>query len=206
VNQLLDPNSHLKKAINISLKSFKLISIQHSILREPSTKINITIPSNEAFYGNDYMEVFGIKKNAFDKFFILKEYLGRENEMKFISFLESQEEVVWWHKQDNHGKDVFGVEYLDFDSRFKVFYPDFIIKTVENFYIVDTKAGITAQSNQTAEKNKSLQKWIENNPYVSDKLVKGGIVIERYPYWMINEEFEYKYENTSDWKMINFDN
>ena len=40
-------------------------------------------------------------------------YIVKENEEKFIKFLESQKNIIWWHKQDDSGRDVFAVEYFN---------------------------------------------------------------------------------------------
>lgn len=129
--------------------------------------------------------------------------MGKENEEKFIEYLESQTNVMWWHKQSDSGRSVFAIEYYDTQEKKKsLFYPDFIIKTAKKLFVLDTKSGNTAKSIQTADKNNALQSWIENNQPKYDFEVIGGIVRESYPNWLINCKKEYIYENSSDWGVL----
>jgi len=118
--------------------------------------------------------------------------------------LESQKNIIWWHKQDNSGRNVFAIEYFDTqEKKNRLFYPDFIIKTKNKVYFVDPKNDITAKSQETADKNKALQKWIKKNQSIYDFEIDGGIVIEKYPDWKINRKENYSYENEKDWEILN---
>ena len=55
-------------------------------------------------------------------------------------------------------------------------------------WIIDTKAGITAESNDTKYKAEALQEWLK-----SRKGFKGGIAVKDASGWKINKNKEYSY-------------
>lgn len=97
------------------------------------------------------------------------------------------------------GRNVFAIEYFDTqEKRNRLFYPDFIARTKSKVYFVDPKNDITAKSQETADKNKTLQKWIKKNQSKYDFEIDGGIVIEKHYDWKINRSEKYVYENEKD--------
>ena len=220
VNELLKESSKLKTVISKALKAFrKKYEIE---IREKEEKdvFNLELPEKEVSFTDDYEKIQEIKsennlfdhkqktikisQNAYEEFYLKKEYNGRKNEISFIQFLESQKNIIWWHKQDNSGRNVFAIEYFDTQEKTnRLFYPDFIVKTKNKVYFVDPKNDITAKSQETADKNKSLQKWIKKNQSKYDFKIDGGIVIEKYPDWKINRKENYFYENEKDWEILN---
>jgi len=205
VNELLKESSALKNAINKALKEFrKKYEIE---VKEKETRdiFYLKVPESNSSFTEDFEKIEGISKNVYKEFYNRKKYLGKINEEKFISHIESQTDVIWWHKQSESGRSVFAIEYYDTQEKInRLFYPDFIIKTANKLFILDTKSGITAKSQQTADKNNALQKWIENNRSKYNFEIIGGIVRESYPNWLINYKKNYVYENSSDWEMIEF--
>jgi type III restriction enzyme len=220
VNDLLKTESHLKKAINKSLIDFREkyeIKIKENDKKE---ELEVLLPPDEVSYTDDYSEIVNsdlsnifdgnseithINKNVYNKFYLKKVYNGRINELKFINYLENQENVEWWHKQPDSGRDVFAIEYLDSqEKKSRLFYPDFIIKTTKNLYILDTKSGITARTSETKDKAEALQKWIKNNQDKYNFNIIGGIVNWEYPNWQINKKESYVYESDKDWEVLNF--
>ena len=96
--------------------------------------------------------------------------------------MESQKQIIWWHKQDDSGRDAFAIEYFDTkENKNRLFYPDFIIRTKSRVCLLDPKNDITAKSQETADKSKALQDWIKKNQSKYDFEIVGGIVIEKYP-------------------------
>ncbi len=219
VNELLKESSKLKTVISKALKAFREkyeIEIRE---KEEKDVFDLELPEKEVSFTDDYEEIQEIKpennlfdhkqktteisKNAYEEFYLKKEYSGRKNEISFIQFLESQKNIIWWHKQDNSGRNVFAVEYFDKqENKNRLFYPDFIIKTKSKVYLVDPKNDIIAKSQETADKNKALQKWIKKNQSKYDFEIDGGIVIEKYPNWKINRNENYSYENEKDWDIL----
>jgi type III restriction enzyme len=205
VNELLQESSELKTAISKALKTFRKkyeIEIKE---KEEKEIFDLELPEKETSFTEDFEKIDGITKNVYEEFYNRKQYLGKENEEKFIKFLESQKNIIWWHKQADSGRNSFAVEYFDTqEKKNRLFYPDFIIKTRDKIFLLDPKNDITAKSQETADKSNALQKWIKKNQSKYDFEIDGGIVIEKYPSWNINRESNYIYGNENDWKIFNF--
>jgi len=204
VNELLKNSSVLKTAISKALKDFRQkyeIKIKE---KEEKDIFDLELPAKEASFTEDFDKIEGIQKNAYEEFYNRKKYLGKENEEKFIKFLESQKQIIWWHKQDDSGRDAFAIEYFDTkENKSRLFYPDFVVRTKNLVYLLDPKNDITAKSQETADKSKALQGWIKKNQSKYSFEIIGGIVIEKYPNWSINRKKAYVYENEQDWDILN---
>ena len=204
VNELLEPNSKLKIAIHNALKEFRKTYNIEIKEKEAKEIFEILVPEKEMSFTEDF-EKLEILKNAYNEFYIRKEYHGRENEIRFIQFLETQK-IDWWHKQEDSGRSVFAIEYYDSqEMKNRLFYPDFVVKNRNIVYLLDTKSGITARSGETANKSNALQKWIKKNKSTYDFEIKGGIVIFTYPNWLINRKDNYVYEGQDDWECLNLE-
>lgn len=195
VNDLLKNDSFLKVVINEALIGFRK---EYEIkLKEKDGKeiVNVTIPQNELSFTDDFEEL-EVTKNVYERFFNRKKYKGKENEEDFIKFLEVQENILWWHKQNDSGKENFAIEYFDSqENKERLFYPDFLIMTKENkLFIVDTKKGDTSKSIETKDKAEALQKWIKENKQNYAFGIFGGIVVFEYPVWKINSNKIYEYK------------
>jgi len=203
VNELLNPNSELKKAIHKAFVDFRETYNIKIKEKEEKDIFDLDIPEKEVSFTEDFEEL-EVSKNVYEKFYIKKEYRGKENETKFINFLETQN-IGWWHKQDNSGRNVFAIGYFDAqEKKNRLFYPDFIIKKENKIYLIDTKSGNTAKSQETADKNKALQKWIKDKKDEYDFEIIGGIADFKHPNWRINRKENYVYENKNDWEVLKF--
>jgi len=204
VNELLNQNSELKKAIHRALIDFRKIYNIKIKEKEEKDIFNLEIPEIETSFTDDFEEL-STQKNAYEKFYIKKDYKGKENEVGFINFLESQN-IEWWQKQNDSGRNVFSIEYYDTqENKIRLFNLDFIIKTKNKIYLLDTKLGFTAKSQETADKNKALQIWIKNNKKFYDFELVGGIIDFKHPNWRINRKEKYIYENEKDWENLNIE-
>jgi type III restriction enzyme len=204
VNELLLPNSELKKAIRKALIDFR--ETYNITIKEKQEKdiFELEIPEKENSFTDDFEEL-DVDKSVFEKFYLKKTYNGRKNEIKFIEFIDSQN-VDWWHKQEDSGRNVFAIEYFDSqEKKSRLFYPDFIIKKDNKIYLLDTKSGITAKSQETADKNKALQEWIEDKKDKYSFEIIGGIIDFKHPSWRLNRKENYVYENESDWEELIFE-
>jgi len=200
VNELLKNSSVLKNAISKALKDFRQ---KYGIEIKEKDIFDLELPAKETSFTEDFEKIEGIQKNAYEEFYNRKKYLGKENEERFIKFLESQKQIIWWHKQDDSGRDAFAIEYFDTkENKNRLFYPDFIIRTKNRVYLLDPKNDITAKSQETADKSKALQGWIRKNQSKYSFEIIGGIVIEKYPNWSINRKKIYVYENDQDWDIL----
>lgn len=203
VNELIKESGVLKISISKALKEFRE---KYEIeIREKEEKYiyDLELPEKEASFTEDFERVEGITKNVYEDFYNRKQYLGKENEERFIKFLELQKDIVWWHKQEDSGRGVFAIEYFDTkEKRNRLFYPDFIIRTKNKVFLLDSKNDITAKSQETADKNYALQTWIKKNKTKYRFKIIGGIVIEKYPNWIINRKENYVYESEKDWEIL----
>ncbi|MDE2078995.1 MAG: DEAD/DEAH box helicase family protein [Patescibacteria group bacterium] len=196
VNDLVSSASELAPVIGEALLEYRPIREQEVHKKSARLKRieHIEVP-REALFFTDLYEKLPVKKSAMEPFWIEKGMFGGVNEKSFIEFLESpkNKSIVWWHKNGDSGSEHFSISYHNPDeNREKLFYPDWIIQTKSKVYVVDTKAGITAESNDTRYKAEALQAWLK-----SKKGFDGGIVVQDGPNgWKINRKAEYSYDHT----------
>jgi type III restriction enzyme len=211
VRELLRDGSKLKQAIHISLINFKEGFYKDFVNEQSVEKHNILVPDNENSYTEDYdllNEIQGsekkveIKKSVYKEFYLKKKYDGRDNEVKFIRFLEENENVIWWHKQSDSGKSEFAVEYYNKQKGVDaLFFPDFIIKTLKHIYVLDTKGGFTASEDKAIYKNEALQVWVKTHSKDFSLPIIGGLVKWRHPTWVINTKPQNIKEDTG-WDVL----
>jgi type III restriction enzyme len=186
VNELLNQNSELKKSIQKALIEFRETYNIEIKEKEEKDIFELTIPEQEISFTEDFEEL-NTAKNAYEKLYIKKNYKGRDNEIKFIEFLESQN-IDWWHKQADNGRNSFAIEYYDTqEKKIRLFYPDFIVKKENKVYLLDTKSGNTAKAQETADKSMGLQQWINEKEGNYAFEIIGGITDFKHPNWRINK-------------------
>jgi len=196
VNDLVSPAGALAPAIGDALLAYRPIREQEVNKKAARAKRveHIEIPREALFFTDQYEEL-DVKKSALAPFWMEKNYVGRENEEDFVKFLESpkNKRVEWWHKNGDTGSEHFSISYYNPDeNKEKLFYPDWIMKTKGGVLIVDTKAGITAESKDTKYKAEALQKWIKGK-----KGFDGGIVVKDGPNgWKINRNSKYSHDSS----------
>ena len=204
VNDLLKPDSVLRKVISIALEKYR--PIRQEEVRKKETRIKrveeLEIPRLSLFYTEDYEEVNGLKKNSMEPFYIGKNYTGKKNETDFITYIESKN-VDWWYKNGDSGSEHFSISFYDeVEHKEKLFYPDWIIKIGDKIIILDTKQGLsgTVGSPDTKRKAEALQKWIKEQNKNGRKFV-GGIISNVSGVWKLNNNDEYKVDtNYTEWK------
>ena len=82
-------------------------------------------------------------------FYIRKDYTGRENEIKFIKYLEQKKSALeWWFKNGEASKEFYCLKYFNTATKEDaLFYPDWILKFKDGrIGLFDTKSGFTAQN------------------------------------------------------------
>lgn len=205
VNDLLNPAGVLAPVIGFALAEYRPIREQEVNKRSARAKriVNIEIPREALFFTDQYEEI-AVKKSAMEPFWIEKTFTGRVNEEDFVKFLESpkNKEVVWWYKNGDLGSEYFSISYYNPDeNKEKLFYPDWIVKTKNTVYILDTKSGITASSSDTKYKAEALHNWLEGK-----KAFDGGIVVEDKPNgWKINRNTKYLFDSSmKGWGVLSF--
>jgi type III restriction enzyme len=196
VNDLLSPAGLIAPVIGDALLEYRPIREQEVNKKSARSKRieNIEVP-REALFFTDQYEALPVKKSAMEPFWIEKDYAGRTNEEEFVKFLESSKGVVWWYKNGDSGSEYFSISYYNQDeNKEKLFYPDWIVQTKDTLYIIDTKGGITAESNDTKYKAEALQAWLKGK-----KGFSGGIAVHDHPNgWKINKATKYTFKASFD--------
>jgi len=156
-------------------------------------------------FTDDYEEI-PQKLCALDKLFVLKKYDGKDNETKFIKYIDAKNKKIdWWFKNGNQGKDYFAIKYYNSeDEKEELFYPDWIILFKDGkIGIFDTKANRTAKDKETVDKAKSLAEKLKK----LDKKYVGGIVVFENGIWYYNDFAKYSYQKgkigqNKNWKPL----
>ena len=196
VNDLLNQTSVLAPLIGMSLERYRLIREKEVNKKsERSKRIETIEIPREALFFTDQYEEMSVKKSALKPFYIEKDYKGEDNEKEFIKFLESNKDINWWYKNGDTGSEFFSISYYNKDeNKEKLFYPDWIFKTKNTVWIVDTKKGSTAESLDTKYKAEALHEWLKTK-----KGFAGGIVVQDGPNgWKINNNKVYSYSLSFD--------
>jgi len=206
VNDLLKPDSVLRKVIANALEQYRPIrqsEVKSKELRARRVQ-ELEIPRPSLFYTEDYEEMKRLKKNAMTPFFIGKKYSGKDNETKFIKYIELKD-VDWWYKNGNSGSEYFSIPYYNHvEKKESLFYPDWIIKRKDRILILDTKQGLggTVGAPDTKMKAEELQKWIKEQNKRGKKII-GGIIAKVGDIWKINYNDTYLADaNYSQWKKL----
>lgn len=197
VHDLLKANSVLSPIIGKALATYRPIrekEVNHKSSRSRRTE-QIEIPRASIFFTDQYEEV-KVKKSAMQPFYIEKDYKGKKNETSFIDFLEENTAIEWWYKNGDFGSEFFSISYhSSVDNREKLFYPDWVIKTKNNVFIIDTKGGETAEG--AKDRAEALQAWL-----IGKKGFMGGIAVQDgVNGWKINMNANYEYTTAlKGWK------
>ncbi|MBP6912354.1 MAG: DEAD/DEAH box helicase family protein [Candidatus Pacebacteria bacterium] len=191
VNDLLNQASVLAPVIGDALAVYRPIREQEVNRKSERAKRTeqIEIPRESLFYTDQYEEM-SVKKSAMAPFYIERDYKGEDNEKEFIKFLEEHKAIEWWYKNGDSGSEYFSLAYYNPDeNKEKLFYPDWIFKTKDKVWIVDTKKGSTAEIADTKYKAEALQEWLKGK-----KNIAGGIAVQDGPNgWKLNSGKKYTY-------------
>jgi len=124
-------------------------------------------------------------------FYIRKDYNGRENEIKFIKYLEQKKNALeWWFKNGEASKEFYCLKYFNTATKEEaLFYPDWILKFKDGrIGIFDTKSGFTAQNPEGRAEGlaNKLNELNENG----GNYVGGLVVLENNQwYYFTNEKY-----------------
>lgn len=178
VNDLLRPDSILRPILGETLEKYRPIrekEVKEKAKRTRRVEV-LEIPREYLFF-TDLYEEMKVNKSAMHPFYIQKKPV--QNEKEFIKYLEASSKVEWWYKNGDSGSEYFSIPYYhETENRERLFYPDWIVKTKNKIWIIDTKAGITSaeQSPETQYKEKALKKWLKGK-----NKFDGGIVVPDGP-------------------------
>jgi type III restriction enzyme len=188
LNDIIKESSVLRPVIGDVLEAYRPIreqEVNKKASRAKRVEV-IEIPRPSLFFTDNYEEMKA-KRCAMEPFYVGKEMVA--NEKDFIKFLDENNNIEWWYKNGDSGSEYFSISYYNQDeNKEKLFYPDWIIKTKNKIWIIDTKAGFTAESNDTKYKAEALQEWLKGR-----KGFEGGIAVKDANGWKINQNKEYLY-------------
>lgn len=201
-------NGIFKNAITQSLKDYRKILDEYITERENSNSVSLPFSIKTHYsYTADYEIIENAKKSFVQPFYFLNGKNGSKNELAFINYLESSQNVIHWFKNGDNGKDFFGIKYFDTtENRNRLFYPDWLVELDDGrICILDTKGGITATSTETKDKAEELYRRISLLNQTGTKKYIGGIVIQSNAnQWYINSNktYEYKPNDLTNWKTL----
>ena len=192
-------NSVFRHVITQALREY--MPVRDEIIRKRQERIamqqaeTFTIKAQYA-YTDDMKEFYPSALSIVKPFRLLENYAGRDNEVRFIQFLENNpQHIEWWFKNGT-GKDAFGVRYLDkAANKVRVFYPDWIIKFrgKDQLGVFDTKGGFTANESEVKDKAEALTNKIASFNLNGQRRLHyvGGIVIYQEGLWLYNDGLQY---------------
>lgn len=204
VRDLLKSGSILRPIISESLGIYRPIreqEVEKKAMRAKRTE-ELEIPQEALYFTDDYEVLKRIEKSAMEPFYIGKDYDGRKNEENFINYLEEKKSVVWWYKNGNYGSQHFAIPYFnERENREALFYPDWLVMVRNGkLLVLDTKAGITADSTDAKNKAEELQKWGKTQKMVD---FVGIVAQTKDGVWKINRKAKYSYDvSYKDWENL----
>ena len=126
-------------------------------------------------------------------------------EYKFARWLDEQrEEVDWWYKNGDEGKQHFAVPYTGQDKKKHCFYVDFIIRLKNGtICLLDTKTHGSDENGK--EKNNALFEFVQT---YRDKGVSmyGGVLIQEGDNWYFPDGPVDNIDSTEGWKRLELNN
>ena len=124
-------------------------------------------------------------------------------EYKFARWIDRYtDEVDWWYKNGDEGKQHFAVPYTDSTGRKRCFYVDFIIRLKNGtICLFDTK---TCNSDEdAAEKNNALFNYCEDYCARGKKVI-GGVLIAKGDNWYYPNGIIDGTTNIDGWSVLDF--
>jgi type III restriction enzyme len=117
-----------------------------------------------------------VEKHALDPFYEYQQASSVEKEFKTF-LVQHENNIDWWYKNGDSGKENFAVPYLNLQKELRLFYVDFVVKFKAGVIgLFDTK---TKRSDADAPaKHNALIDYIEaENKLKTDRQLFGGVLI-----------------------------
>lgn len=126
-------------------------------------------------------------------------------EYKFARWIDAQrEEVDWWYKNGDEGKQHFAVPYETQDGKNRCFYVDFIIRLKDGtILLLDTKTHGSDENGK--EKNNALYKFVESYREKGIKMY-GGVLIQEGDNWYFPDGLVDNIDSTDGWRRLDLNN
>ena len=190
--------SVFRPAISAALKAYypkRKKFVEERRQREDARKPEVFTLKREYAYSDLYKEYPDSKLSVVQPFLLPDVYDGRENETKFIAYLEQQAvKIAWWFKNGSEGREYFALKYFNTtEQEVRLFYPDWIVKFKDGrIGIFDTKAGTTATNPEGRAKG-LYEKICAMNMAAGRPMFVGGLVVIENGQWYFNEGKDYAY-------------
>ncbi|MBP5442660.1 MAG: DEAD/DEAH box helicase family protein [Treponema sp.] len=97
-------------------------------------------------------------------------------ERKFEEFCEKSDFVTWFYKNGDKGTEFYSVCYKDGTGKMRLFYPDYVVGTVEGIWIIETKGGFSSSGQSQNIDDFAPRKFEVLKNYLSQANLKGGFV------------------------------
>lgn len=126
-------------------------------------------------------------------------------ERNFARWIDKQtEQVDWWYKNGDEGKQHFAIPYTDSGGRKRCFYVDFIIRLKSGtLCLFDTKT--PGSDEETPEKNNALWEYIDEHNAKGKKMT-GGVLVQKGENWYYPGGIIETDETTDGWTMLELKN
>lgn len=196
-----EQSSIFRPAITKALKDY--FPIKQEVIKKRKEQIEkreavLFEIKNEYVYTDDFAKLKEDEATStlsvVQPFYIRKEYKGRENEVKFIKYLEQKKDSIeWWFKNGEGSKEYYCLKYFNTSTKEDaLFYPDWILKFKDGrIGIFDTKSGFTAQNPEGRAEglaNKLKELNAEGGNYI------GGLVVLENNQWYYFTDEKYLLE------------
>ena len=149
-------------------------------------------------------------EKKYNKCIMLPSYMkdASKPEADFIEILDEKEnKVSWWFKNGESEIKWFAIKYADENGLERAFYVDFVVAMKDgSIGLFETKAGITAKSEETKMKAEALAEYIARENKKGKKLW-GGIVIFKDGSCRYNDNKKYEFNESQlgdKWNFLSF--
>ena len=141
-----------------------------------------TLPTELSFASEEVDLGLIFERYAHSPSFLLKKRSNPERE--FEALLEKHPQVEWWYKNGDSGREHLGIGYTTLDGTRRTFYPDYIIKGLDDtIWIHETKGYGEANNDENIEeKAQALIRFIERHQASGIK-IEGSIISPNMSNW-----------------------
>lgn len=206
-----EQSSIFRQAITKALKDYYPLKREYlhkrkkEIEKREATQFRI---KEEYTFTEDYAELKAEEGTSLlsviQPFYLKKKYNGRENELKFLNYLEQKKDKLnWWFKNGDSGKEFYCLKYYNTAKKEEaLFYPDWILKFKDGrIGIFDTKGGMTALNPEG--RGISLLNKIKYLNENGEKYIGGLVILENNQwYYFFDSEFNSGLKKTIKYEYI----
>lgn len=199
--------THFTAVIQNSKVEFEDKRHQSIDLKRGRTDSAFSIPGIDQYGENYTMEP--TEKHALEPYYYHN--VRPNTEKYFEAVIDQSPSIDWWYKNGEKMQKYFAIPFISLNEKTGVstpasFYPDYIVRFTDGTIgIYETKAGNTAESNDTRLKSDALQEYLAARRAEGMK-IKGGIIDVRMDKTMhICDDAQYDYSDKGKWRVFDLD-